>query len=97
MTDPYETFGLSTGADEATIRRRYLELVRQHPPDQSPARFAEIHAAYDELRDPVRRLEQRLFEGSNNDSLEDIIVAVRTKLRGERIPVDTLLSLAETH
>ena len=35
---------------------RYLELVRQFPPDQAPERFAAVHAAYDALRDPARRL-----------------------------------------
>ena len=42
MSDPYEVLGLPRFADEAEIRRRYLELVRQFSPDRDPSRFAEI-------------------------------------------------------
>jgi curved DNA-binding protein CbpA len=95
MADPYETLGLAAGADDTTVRRRYLELVRQHPPERSPEKFAAICAAYEELRDPVKRLEHRLFQTHNNDSLDNIIADVRARLRSQRIPLDTLLSLAE--
>ena len=40
MSDPYGILGVPPGADEAAIRRRYLELVRQFPPDRE--RFAAI-------------------------------------------------------
>ena len=54
MEDPYETLGLTTDAGEAEIRRRYLELVREFPPDRAPERFTAIHAAYEAMRDPAR-------------------------------------------
>jgi curved DNA-binding protein CbpA len=95
MKDPYEVLGLPSEAGEAAIRKRYLELVRQHPPDQAPARFAEVHAAYDALRDPVKRLETKLFELHGDDTLDDIIAEVQRRMRGARIPVETLLSLGE--
>ena len=95
MADPYETLGLVAGADEATVRRRYLELVRQHTPERSPEKFAAICAAYEELRDPVKRLESRLFQIGNSDSVDNIVADVRARLRGQRIPLDALLSLAE--
>jgi curved DNA-binding protein CbpA len=94
MTNPFEVLGLPPDADEAALRGRYLELVRQHPPDRSPQRFAEIRGAYDELRDPAKRLERLLFLPSE-DSLQDVLVSFRKRLRGARIPVDLLLSLAE--
>ena len=56
MNDPYEIFELTPDAGETEIRQRYLELVRQFPPDQAPERFAAVHAAYAALRDPARRL-----------------------------------------
>lgn len=95
MKDPYQVLDLPPSADEALVRRRYLELVRSFPPERSPERFAEIRAAYEQLRDPVRRLEQQLFEIRPGETLEDIIADVRAKLRTRRIPTDTLLSLAE--
>jgi curved DNA-binding protein CbpA len=95
MTDPYEVLGVPSDADEAEIRRRYLELVRQFPPDQAPERFTAIRAAYDEVRDPARRLQAQLFETSTSDSLDAIATNIRTRLTGRRLPLDFLLSLAD--
>ena len=51
MNDPYAELGLPTDATDEQIRRRYLELVRQNPPEQNPERFA---AHVGELRRAVR-------------------------------------------
>lgn len=97
MTDPYETLGLPRHADEAEVRRRYLELVRQSPPDRDPARFAAVRAAYDALRDPVRRLGAQLFETSTTDTLDALAADLRARVRDrlDRVPVETLLALAD--
>jgi curved DNA-binding protein CbpA len=95
VADPYETLGLTRQADAAAVRRRYLELVRQHPPDRSPERFAAIRAAYEQLQDPIELMHKRLFDVSPEESLNDILADLRAGLRTERIPVETLLSLAE--
>jgi len=97
MSDPYEQLDVSPDADEAQIRRRYLELVRQFPPDRAPEQFAEIRAAYDALRDPISRLEARLFEpGSRTDSLEMIGEELRGRLRTARFPISVLTSWADS-
>src|SRR4051794_11161609 len=96
MSDPYEVLGLPRHASEEEIRRRYLELVRENPPDRAPERFAAVRAAYDAVRDPIRRLEAQLFEIRSGDSLEAIASDVRARLLGARIPLDTLLALAES-
>jgi curved DNA-binding protein CbpA len=95
MTDPHSILGVSPDVDEAALRRRYLELVRRHPPEKSPRRFAEIRAAYEQLRDPADRLESQLFQTRTQDSLEDVIAGVRARVRAGRIPTKTLLSLGE--
>ncbi len=97
MNDPYEIFGLTADAGEAEIRKRYLELVRQYPPDQAPERFAAVHAAYEALRDPARRLHAQLFMfETKTDSFEAIAAELRNRLRDVRLPVQTLLSLADS-
>ena len=53
FTDPLVVLGLAPGADDSEIRRRYLELVRRHPPEREPDLFREIHAAYELARDPL--------------------------------------------
>ena len=94
MGDPYEILGVERGASETEIRRRYLELVRQYPPDRAAERFAEIRRAYEDLRDPIVRMRSRLFDLSD-DSIGEILSEVKRRLRSARIPTNTLFSLAE--
>ena len=97
MNDPYEQLGVSPGADDAMIRKRYLELVRQYSPDQAPERFAEIHAAYDALRDPAKRVEARVLDlDSKAHSLESITAQLQERLRDSRFPVSLLVSWADS-
>jgi DnaJ-class molecular chaperone len=95
MTDPYEVLGLPRDADEAAIRTRYLELVRESPPDRAPERFAAVRAAYDEVRDPARRVRSQLFHVATTDSIDAMVDDLRNRLARTRLPLDTLLSLAE--
>ncbi|MDA1049102.1 MAG: J domain-containing protein [Planctomycetota bacterium] len=94
MNDPYQILGVSHAADEAAVRARYLELVRQFPPDREPDRFAEIHEAYDRVRDPVVSLEHRLFDVSAPFTFESLIADARPDVRSSRLPTELLLSLA---
>jgi curved DNA-binding protein CbpA len=95
MADPYETMGLTRSSSDAEIRRRYLDLVRQFPPERDAERFAAIRHAYDQLRDPVLRLGRRVFEIEQGDSWESVQADWGRRLRAARIPVDVLLALAE--
>jgi DnaJ-class molecular chaperone len=95
MADPYEILGLPRDAGLEQIRKRYLELVREFPPDRSPERFTSIRAAYDELRDPVHRVSNLLFGVQSTDSIDALNADLRARLRAARIPVKTLLSLAD--
>lgn len=52
-SDPFQVLGVSQDADEAEVRARYLELVRQFPPEREPERFREIRAAYEAAKDPL--------------------------------------------
>ena len=96
MTDPYEVLGVARDADEQAIRRRYLELVRQHPPEREPERFAVIREAYDRLRDPIVHLENRLLDVKTTVTLEKLIADTRPDVRAQRLPTDLLLSLAKS-
>lgn len=95
MADPCRILGVSADMDEASVRRRYLQLVRQYPPEKCPQQFAEIRAAYEQMRDPARRLERQLFDPDGHETLDDVIADLRTKAQSVRIPTEVLLSLAE--
>lgn len=59
--DPFKVLGLSPDASEAEIRARYLELVKQYPPEREPEKFREVRAAFELTKDPLS-LARRLIE-----------------------------------
>jgi DnaJ-class molecular chaperone len=61
MRDPFTVLGVAEDAGDAEIRRRYLALVRDFPPDRAPDRFQAYRAAYEALSDERKRLETRLL------------------------------------
>jgi DnaJ-class molecular chaperone len=95
MQDSYQTLGLPSDADEAQIRSRYLQLVREFPPDRAPERFVEIRAAFDDLRNPIAQLEKKIFHLSTADSMEALQTDILNRLRTVQLPVAVLLKLAD--
>jgi curved DNA-binding protein CbpA len=93
MTDPYAVLGLAPDCDDETIRRRYLELVKQYTPERHPERFAVIRRAYDSLRDLNTRLRHRLFEAGKNESVDAIIEELTCRTARRRVSLKTLLSV----
>lgn len=63
--DPYRVLDVPRGASSEELKRRWRELAREHHPDRAvgdipeqerlTTRMARINAAYDLLRDPIRR------------------------------------------
>src|SRR5436190_1791434 len=92
MTDPYEVLGLSPDADDETIRRRYLELVRQFSPEHHPEKFAAIRAAYEDLRSLDTRLRHRLFEAGRKDSIDALIEEQTCRSPRRRLSLQALLA-----
>ena len=92
MTDPYAVLGLRAESDDETIRRRYLELVRQFPPEKHPEKFAAVRQAYDKMRDLETRLHYRLFEAGKNESVATIIEELSCQTARPRLSLERLLS-----
>ena len=92
MADPYAVLGVPEDCDDETIRRRYLELVRQYSPEHHPERFAAVRAAYEQLRDLNTRLRYRLFEAGKNESVEAIIEEITCRNPRRRVSLRTLLT-----
>ncbi len=51
--DPFLVLGLPRDAGEAEVRARYLELVKQFPPEREPDKFREIRSAFEACKDPL--------------------------------------------
>ncbi len=96
MSDPYQVLGLQKDAAGETVRQRYLELVRQFPPEREPQKFAELRAAYDALRDPIVSLEKRLFSVSAVHTFESLLAGLNQDEGDQRISTSVLLSLGKS-
>jgi curved DNA-binding protein CbpA len=94
MTDPYQVLDLPPDCDDETIRRRYLELVRQFSPEHHPEKFAAIRSAYESLRDLDTRLRYRLFEAGKKETVDHILEELECRSPRRRLSLQTLLSLA---
>jgi curved DNA-binding protein CbpA len=73
MPDPYTTLGVPPDTDDETVRRRYLELTREFPPEQHPEKSAAVRSAYEKLRTADARARHRLFEAWAEDTMEALI------------------------
>jgi curved DNA-binding protein CbpA len=94
MSDPYVVLGLSTGADDEAIRRRYLELIKQNPPEHQAEKFAAIREAYEQLRDLETRLRYRLFEAGKKETIAALIEEVACRSPRRRLSLQELLAAA---
>jgi curved DNA-binding protein CbpA len=92
MTDPHTVFGVAPEADDATIRRRYLELVRQFTPERHPKQFAAICAAYEQLKDLDSRVRYRLFEQGRHESIDALIEEIGCQKPRPRLRLTDLLA-----
>jgi curved DNA-binding protein CbpA len=86
--DPYRVLDVRHDAHPDEIKRRWRELAREHHPDRAAhdvaerdrltTRMARINAAYDVLRDPVRRARYDATPGARRERFAE------GRPRGER-------------
>jgi hypothetical protein len=90
--DPFKVLGVSPEAGEAEVRARYLELVKQYPPDREPEKFREIRAAFEAAKDPLSIAKRLLAPpGVEVPQWSDVLEAQRRNPL--RLPPTFLLSL----
>ncbi|MFO0964930.1 MAG: J domain-containing protein [Gemmataceae bacterium] len=94
--DPFEILGLDSGATDEAIRNRYLELVRRHTPERDPQRFTAVREAYERLRDWKTRLEHRLFDAGNRETLDHLIEEWACRKPRRRLSLKVLLQATRT-
>lgn len=93
MDDPFVVLGLPPDSDETAIRKRYLELVRQFPPERAPEKFATVRRAYDQLRDASARVRARLFEPHAKLEIDTLVKELECQTSRRRLTLQTLLQM----
>jgi curved DNA-binding protein CbpA len=93
----YLILGLTPGAGDDHIRKRYLELIKRHPPERDAIRFQEITAAYEQIKDESSRIRAQLFEPMEvNDAEKAIWGLLRASApKRQRIGLAALMSAAK--
>jgi curved DNA-binding protein CbpA len=92
MADPYTVLGLPPDADDAAIRKRYLELTREFTPEHHPERFAAVRAAYDRIKNLDSRVRYRLFDVGKEDTIEALIEEAACRSPRRRVGLRELLA-----
>ena len=90
-SNAHQILELKPDATAEEIRRAYLSLVRQHPPDRDPDKFRDIHAAYQMLNDPMVQATALLTRNQDKPDLLAVIAAAE-KVR-PRLSTLNLLAL----
>jgi curved DNA-binding protein CbpA len=92
--DPFTVLGVPPDADDAAIRRRYLELTVQFTPEHHPAKFAAHRAAYEKIRTLDARAKYRLYDRGTEDTIEAIIEDAECLTSRPRPSLEQLLTAA---
>ncbi len=90
--DPFAVLGVSSDAGEADVRARYLELVKQFPPEREPEKFREIRAAFEVAKDPLA-IAKRLIAPPDDEVPKWADVLEAQKKNPPRMSTAFLLSL----
>ncbi len=90
-TDPFAVLGVPPTASEDDVRARYLELVRQHPPESEPEKFQQIHRAYQAASDPLLVAKSLLRATPEIETWRSVLDQQESD--PPRVPTEVLLSL----
>ena len=75
MVDPFAVLGVAEDADDVTVRRAYLRLLRIHPPERDRDGFRRVRAAYEAVRSGQDRAARRMLE---RPQLPDVDMLIRS-------------------
>jgi hypothetical protein len=78
--DSHELLGVERGADEITLKRAYLALVKRYKPEQHPEAFRKIREAYEQCRMWIGWRDMPFVISSNEATATDVEPAAKVPL-----------------
>ena len=78
MKNPFDVLDVPVTADDETIKKAYLQKVREYPPEREPERFQLIRTAFETIKTRQDRLSYRLFHQETPDVEGLVAQALRT-------------------
>ncbi|MDA0840986.1 MAG: J domain-containing protein [Planctomycetota bacterium] len=61
QNDPFKILELREQCSDEEVRQAYLKKLKQFPPDKEPLEFERIRDAYEQIKDPRRRIQRTLL------------------------------------
>ena len=77
--NPFEILGISSDADDKTVRQAYLAGLRQFPPDKDPQGFQRLRAAYEKVDTEMKRIAVSLDWPYSLSTKEEILSVFATE------------------
>jgi curved DNA-binding protein CbpA len=95
MPNPYEILGVTPDVDDASLRRRYLELTREFSPEAAPEKFAAMRHAYERVQTANLRAMHFLRDGREDESIETLADDAAKLAARKRNTLDELITATE--
>jgi curved DNA-binding protein CbpA len=77
------------------VTERYHELIKRYPPDRNPARFAQLRAAYEQVKTHRQRIRSQLFQFPEPNDTSDEPAPMTIKPPRKRLSVKALQQVLE--
>jgi len=92
MKTPFEILNIPEDSSDEAVKKGYLAMVKQFPPERFPNEFQRICASYETVKTEKARLKFALFDAAVPD-MDELIRDIRADASTGRPDVYTLQKL----
>jgi DnaJ-class molecular chaperone len=92
MKTPFEILDIPENSDDITVKKAYLRMVRQYPPERFPEAFQRVRAAYELIKTQKDRLRFSLFD-TTLPAVDELIADIRAGRERKRPDIEMMRGL----
>ncbi|HHD64581.1 MAG TPA: hypothetical protein ENK96_09525 [Desulfobulbaceae bacterium] len=89
MKTPFEILNIPGDSGDDAVKKGYLAMVKQFPPERFPDEFQRICSAYEMVKTEKNRLKYALFDAGVPD-VDELIRDIKDDAQGDRPDLQTL-------